>query len=503
MMGAVNAAARAGGARTVGVIPRALVAREIADEGVDELLVTDTMRERKALMEAHADAFLTLPGGIGTCEEFFEVWTAGSLGMHAKPVVLLDPDGHYDGLLRWLHGLGEGGFLHDGALARVVVVHDVEAALDACAPASTVALTPTAPHAGFTQSAPRMAESGTRPAVMSGARVAIGADPRSFSRPRRAHAPRHGEVVRRPHLPGACLDRRRPRRREGRATGVRRPARAERGGDRRRHRRRDRPADARRRSARRRARRRRLGVHGSDHRRGHRGGRPGGAAHRRRAAPAAAAGQGRGAVALARRDLRRRDRVPRLGPRRLRPRVRPLAARPDPHAARCRPRQGFLPAAAAAGDDRGGVAGARRRARHRAARPPTARGVPPRAGRGGAAAGRGVRGDARAAGVGAVRVRVRRGDRLAARHPRPARARRAGAGQPGGAQAPQPQPAAAGCDVPADPRRRAAPLRFGRLGRPADPVPAGRRGVAADVDRGGRDGAPADASCSLLGDPLH
>ena len=135
MMGAVNAAARAGGARTVGVIPRALVAREIADEGVDELLVTDTMRERKALMEAHADAFLTLPGGIGTCEEFFEVWTAGSLGMHAKPVVLLDPDGHYDGLLRWLHGLGEGGFLHDGALARVVVVHDVEAALDACAPA--------------------------------------------------------------------------------------------------------------------------------------------------------------------------------------------------------------------------------------------------------------------------------------------------------------------------------------------------------------------------------
>ena len=110
MMGAVNAAARAGGARTVGVIPRALVAREIADEGVDELLVTDTMRERKALMEAHADAFLTLPGGIGTCEEFFEVWTAGSLGMHAKPVVLLDPDGHYDGLLRWLHGLGEGGF---------------------------------------------------------------------------------------------------------------------------------------------------------------------------------------------------------------------------------------------------------------------------------------------------------------------------------------------------------------------------------------------------------
>jgi uncharacterized protein (TIGR00730 family) len=136
MMGVVAAAARQGGARTVGVIPRSLMGREIADEGVDELLVTDTMRERKALMEAHADAFLTLPGGIGTCEEFFEVWTSRTLGMHDKPVVMLDPDGHYDGLLRWLRGLGESGFLHDGALARVAVVHDVEAALDACAPAS-------------------------------------------------------------------------------------------------------------------------------------------------------------------------------------------------------------------------------------------------------------------------------------------------------------------------------------------------------------------------------
>ena len=134
MMGAVAEAARAGGSRTVGVIPRALVGREIADEGVDELLVTDTMRERKALMEAHADAFLTLPGGIGTCEEFFEVWTAGSLGMHDKPVVLLDPDGHYDGLLQWVHRLGEVGFLHDGALARITVVTDVDSALDACAP---------------------------------------------------------------------------------------------------------------------------------------------------------------------------------------------------------------------------------------------------------------------------------------------------------------------------------------------------------------------------------
>jgi uncharacterized protein (TIGR00730 family) len=133
MMGAVARAARAGGARTTGVIPRSMVEREWADHDSDELLVVDTMRERKAEMEARADAFVALPGGLGTCEELFEVWTAGVLGLHAKPVVLLDPDGHYTGLLDWLRDLGARGFLHDSALARVAVVRGVTAALDACA----------------------------------------------------------------------------------------------------------------------------------------------------------------------------------------------------------------------------------------------------------------------------------------------------------------------------------------------------------------------------------
>jgi len=131
MMGAVAAAARIGGARTIGVIPRALVDLGWADCGSDELFVVETMRERKALMEEHADAFLTLPGGLGTCEELFEVWTAGYLGMHAKPVVLLDPDGHYTGLLDWLRGLGDRGFVPPEALARLVVVTDIASALDA------------------------------------------------------------------------------------------------------------------------------------------------------------------------------------------------------------------------------------------------------------------------------------------------------------------------------------------------------------------------------------
>lgn len=132
MMGAVARAARAGGARTLGVIPRALVDREVADTDADELLVTDTMRERKALMDAHCGAFLALPGGIGTAEELFEAWTARALGMHAKPVVVLDPDGHYAGLLRWLDELGERGFLLPAARSTLLVTTEVDRALDAC-----------------------------------------------------------------------------------------------------------------------------------------------------------------------------------------------------------------------------------------------------------------------------------------------------------------------------------------------------------------------------------
>lgn len=131
MMGAVARAARSGGARTLGVIPRALVDLEVADTDADEL--TETMRERKALMDAHATAFLALPGGIGTCEELFEAWTSRALGMHAKPVVLLDPDGHYAGLLRWLDELGGRGFLAPSARAALLVTTGVDEALDACA----------------------------------------------------------------------------------------------------------------------------------------------------------------------------------------------------------------------------------------------------------------------------------------------------------------------------------------------------------------------------------
>jgi uncharacterized protein (TIGR00730 family) len=133
-MGALASAARTRGGYTVGVIPEALMIREVADIDADELVVTETMRERKQVMEDRADAFIALPGGIGTLEEFFEAWTAGYLGMHDKPVVMLDPIGHYDGLLAWLNGLVDSGYVTSGALDRLVVVSDVEAAMAACTP---------------------------------------------------------------------------------------------------------------------------------------------------------------------------------------------------------------------------------------------------------------------------------------------------------------------------------------------------------------------------------
>lgn len=134
MMGAVARAARAAGARTVGVIPKMMVHREVADVDADELIVTDSMRERKQVMDDRADAFLTLPGGIGTLEEFFETWTGAYLGMPDKPVVVLDPLGHYRGLFEWIGELRERGYAGREAIDRAVVTDDFDAAFTALRP---------------------------------------------------------------------------------------------------------------------------------------------------------------------------------------------------------------------------------------------------------------------------------------------------------------------------------------------------------------------------------
>ena len=129
-MGAVARAARAGGARTVGVVPRALVDLEVADHDADELVVTDDMRSRKAGMDARADAFLTLPGGLGTLEELLEIWVSRTLAMHAKPVVVLDPDGLFEPLRAQVDLLVERGFVRPEAREVVHWVRDVESAFD-------------------------------------------------------------------------------------------------------------------------------------------------------------------------------------------------------------------------------------------------------------------------------------------------------------------------------------------------------------------------------------
>jgi hypothetical protein len=113
LMGIVADATLRAGGRVIGIIPTALVEKEWAHHDCTELIVVDTMHERKRLMAEHADAFVALPGGIGTFEEFFEVWTWRQLGYHDKPVGLLNIDGYYDTLVTFLRSTVAQGFMGD------------------------------------------------------------------------------------------------------------------------------------------------------------------------------------------------------------------------------------------------------------------------------------------------------------------------------------------------------------------------------------------------------
>ncbi|RAO54350.1 Cytokinin riboside 5'-monophosphate phosphoriboh ydrolase LOG1 [Micromonospora saelicesensis] len=130
MMGALADGARSAGGRSVGVIPQSLVDLEVADLASDELLVTDSMASRKTLMIDKSDAFLTLPGGLGTLDELFEVWTTATLALHAKPMVLIDTDGFYRPLLDWLDALADQTFLKPAGRDLLTVTTTVTEALD-------------------------------------------------------------------------------------------------------------------------------------------------------------------------------------------------------------------------------------------------------------------------------------------------------------------------------------------------------------------------------------
>lgn len=124
LMGAVADAARAAGGEVIGVIPRALMKREIAHAGLADLRVVGSMHERKALMAELADGFIALPGGVGTLEELFEVWTWVHLGLHRKPCALLDVAGFYSGLARFLDHVDGEGFLRAGVRDMLLVERD-------------------------------------------------------------------------------------------------------------------------------------------------------------------------------------------------------------------------------------------------------------------------------------------------------------------------------------------------------------------------------------------
>ncbi len=136
LMGTVADAALAAGGKVIGVIPKALVDKEQAHHGCTELHVVETMHERKQMMAEHADAFIALPGGIGTLEEFFEVWTWRQLGYHDKPIGLLNVNGYYDSLLTFLQSSVGSGFMPEWLLPLITVDAQAEPLLESLVQAS-------------------------------------------------------------------------------------------------------------------------------------------------------------------------------------------------------------------------------------------------------------------------------------------------------------------------------------------------------------------------------
>lgn len=124
LMGVVADAAIESGARVVGVIPESLMKREVGHRGLTELHVVQTMHQRKQIMAERADMFVALPGGIGTFEELFEVWTWHQLGYHDKPIGLLNVAGYYDLFLGFMSHTAEAGFLSDQNLKTLLVDTD-------------------------------------------------------------------------------------------------------------------------------------------------------------------------------------------------------------------------------------------------------------------------------------------------------------------------------------------------------------------------------------------
>ncbi len=148
LMGVVAGAALQSGAAVTGVIPRYLTQTEPPLEGLTELLIVETMIERKIEMVARSDVFLVLPGGIGTFEELFEVWTATQTNAHQKPIVIANLAGYFDDLMDFVESAREKGFIYPGHLERVLVANDVAAVIHALTACSAPGHSPQSPTAG-------------------------------------------------------------------------------------------------------------------------------------------------------------------------------------------------------------------------------------------------------------------------------------------------------------------------------------------------------------------
>lgn len=135
LMGAVSQGALDAGGRVIGFIPTLMVEREWGRRDLTEFHEVDTMHTRKAGMAQAADAFLTLPGGLGTLEEIFEVWTWHTIGYHRKPLGFLDVGGFWQPMLNAVRGLADAGFIRPSVLDDIVVEPTIDAALDALAAA--------------------------------------------------------------------------------------------------------------------------------------------------------------------------------------------------------------------------------------------------------------------------------------------------------------------------------------------------------------------------------
>jgi len=142
LMGIVAEATLQAGGRVVGIIPKALVEKEWALHDCTALHIVDTMHDRKRMMAERADAFVALPGGIGTFEELFEVWTWRQLGYHDKPVGILNSGGYYDGLLAFLAATVQQQFLSDWQMSLIQTGDEPVALLSSLVQAAGLAPAP-------------------------------------------------------------------------------------------------------------------------------------------------------------------------------------------------------------------------------------------------------------------------------------------------------------------------------------------------------------------------